>query len=222
MKPELQLLSKNGFIKFSCNSEDESTLEIAQSIGNVLALPGVSPVQTLVPNSAESRERSSYSGNFGMGAFPLHTDMAHWYIPPRYLLLRCIRPAEQVYTSFVSIGEVIDFEDPITFKRALFRPRRRLDGRLSILRLYDNDVFRWDPLFIRPINNHASALQARVEKRIANAVVRTVTFESSTDCILIHNWKVLHGRSSVPTSAFHRVVERVYLSTLNEDSHAEN
>lgn len=221
MKLDFKLLAKNGYIKFGCNSSDESTLEIAQAIGQIATLPGLDLVQTLKPGREVSKEKSSYSGNFGMGAFPLHTDMAHWHVPPRFFVLRCIQPTEQVYTSFVPAHEIFDSEDSIMLKRALFRPRRRLDDRLTILRLHENDLFRWDTLFIQPINSYALALQERVAKRIGDTVVQTVTLERSTDCILVDNWKVLHGRSAVPASASNRIVERVYLSTISEYNYAE-
>ncbi len=174
MNLEFELLTKDGFIKFDCNSTDEKTLNIAQSIGKVAICPEIAPVQTLIPKNAEFIEKSSYSGNFGMGVLPLHTDMAHWYLPPHYFLLRCIRPAKEVLTNFLSVKNIIDCEDPIIFKRALFRPRRRIDDRLTILRLWDNDIFRWDALFIQPINNNALDLQKRVKKHIENSTFQTV------------------------------------------------
>lgn len=221
MKVDKQSLARHGYTKFSCGSRFQSTIEIAHSIGEILALPGIPTVQTLTPSRVEVKEASSYSGNYGMGEFPLHTDMAHWYVPPPYLLLRCIQPAEQVYTTFSSLKNIIEAEEVNTFKRALFRPRRRLGGRLSVLRLYDKGIFRWDKLFIQPINTCATELQARVMARIAQEEVDKVCYESATDCILVHNWKVLHGRSSVPELASHRTLERVFLSKLHGDHNAE-
>lgn len=208
-------LDKYGYGRFSCDSQFQSTLEVAHSIGEVVVPRGVPAVQTLTPSRAEDKEASSYSGNYGMDQFPLHTDMAHWYVPPPYLLLRCIQPAEHVYTTVVSIRAIVDAEDPEIFKRALFRPRRRLDGRLSILRLYDRDIFRWDQLFVLPINSRATELQARIAERIEDQDVAGVCYESATDCLLVDNRNAVHGRSSVPGFAANRILERVFLSRLN-------
>ena len=217
MSIDQRSLEKYGYVRFSCNSRRrlQSTLEVAHSIGEVLVPPGVPIVQTLTPSRAEDKEASSYSGNYGMDEFPLHTDMAHWYVPPPYLLLRCIRPAEQVCTTIVSIRNIVDAEDPEIFKRALFRPRRRLDGRLSIFRLYDRGIFRWDQLFVLPINTRAKELQARIAERIEDADVARLCCESANDCILIDNRSAIHGRSSVPGFASNRVLERVFLSRFN-------
>lgn len=208
-------LDKYGYARFSCNSQFQSTLEVAHSIGEVIVPPGVSVVQPLTPSRAKDKEASSYSGNYGMEKFPLHTDMAHWYVPPPYFLLRCIQPAEQVYTTVVSVRTIVDVEDPEIFKRALFRPRRRLDGRLSILRLYDRGIFRWDQLFVLPINSRATELQARIAARIEDEGVARVCYESATDCVLVDNRNAVHGRSSVPGFATNRVLERVFLSRFN-------
>jgi L-asparagine oxygenase len=208
-------LAKYGYARFSCNSKFQSTIEVARSVGEVVVPQGVPLVQTLTPSRVEDKEASSYSGNYGMEEFPLHTDMAHWYVPPPYLLLRCIQPAEHVYTTVVSIRAIVGAEDPEIFKRALFRPRRRLDGRLSILRLYDRGIFRWDQLFVLPINSRAIELQARIAALIENEEVARVCYESTTDCVLVDNRNAVHGRSSVPRFAASRVLERVFLSRLN-------
>lgn len=215
MKIDGKSLLKYGYARFSCESRFQSTVGIAHSIGDVLELPEISMVQTLRPNGAKEIEASSYSGNYGVGEFPLHTDMAHWYIPPPYLLLRCIQPAEDVFTTVASVKKVIDAEMSETYKRALFRPRRRLDGRLSVLRLYDRGIFRWDQLFIQPMNFLATELQAKVADRVKNLSANSVCYESATDCILVDNWGAIHGRSSVPELALNRVLERVFLSKIN-------
>src|SRR2546423_858394 len=72
-----------------------STEEVARSAGrlvNVEALlpgSGIPSVQVLHPRPQAEAPRNQYSGTFGLGEFPLHTDLAHWSRPPRYLMLRC-------------------------------------------------------------------------------------------------------------------------------------
>lgn len=215
MRLDKQSLSRYGYARFSCDSQFQSTLNIACSLGDILDLPGVPTVQTIRPSQTDTKETSSYSGNYGMGAFPLHTDMAHWYIPPPYLLLRCIEPAEQVFTTILSAKSIIASEGVNTYRRALFRPRRRLEERLTVLRLYDRGIFRWDKLFILPINQLATELQSRIAEHIETENASSVCYESAMDCILIDNWNSIHGRSAVPEFASNRVLERVFLSRIN-------
>jgi L-asparagine oxygenase len=214
MKMLSTAFEKQGFARFASESESETTLHIAEKIGNVLSIPGVSPIQRLVPRQSDSLEKSNYSGIYGTHQFPLHTDMAHWCVPPRFFLLRCIQPGDGVHTNFLHTRDLFGGEDQVSLRRALFRPRRRLDGRLTLLRLFDGDCYRWDSIFIQPINAVASNLRAQTLARIQAATVQAVEFQSSRDCILVDNWKVLHGRSAVPTLGAHRIVERVYLDSV--------
>ena len=214
MKLELQLLAGQGFVKFSAGSGARHALEIARSIGDVASLPGIAEVQALTPRQIEMTEKSSYSGNFGRGTFPLHTDMAHWHVPPRYFLLRCVRPVEGVYTTFLHTHELFHAEDADTMNRSLFRPRRRIDGRLTMLRLYSGGIYRWDSLFIQPINARAEALRQRITQCIDASALQHVALENFNECILVDNWMTLHGRTAVPPHGISRRIDRVYLSNV--------
>lgn len=214
MKLEVQLLAGQGFVKFSPGSGVSHALEIAKSIGEVASFPGIPEVQTLAPRQIEMTEKSSYSGNFGTGPFPLHTDMAHWHMPPRYFLLRCVVPVEGVYTTFLHTHELFCAEDADTMNRSLFRPRRRIDGRLTMLRLNSGGICRWDSLFIQPINARAEALRQRISQRIDTSSPRHVALENFNECILVDNWMTLHGRTAVPPHGISRRIDRVYLSNI--------
>lgn len=203
----------DGFLQLSTDP-GQSTLEVARSIGAVLHLDGIEEAQTLEPRDAEGLDKNRYSGLYGMSAFPLHTDMAHWHIPPRYFLLRCIRPASNVATHFVHAFRILGSEDDVTLKRALFRPRRRLDGRLTCMRLREGECHRWDPVFIQPVNSLAVDLRKRILERIAGAPKTSLPLTKAGDCFLVDNWKTLHGRAEVPPEATHRKLERVYLEAI--------
>lgn len=203
----------SGFVRLSTRLS-LTTLEIAESLGTVLSLEGIAKVQSLVPRHAEEVEKNRYSGLYGTHAFPLHTDLAHWHIPPRYFLLRCVEPAENVPTNFVHSSDVLAFEADSILKRALFRPRRRQDGRLTCLRLRERECFRWDPTFLEPINTLAIELRARILDRIAKVPRRSIAFAAAGECVVVDNWKTLHSRAEVPSDGMHRKLERVYLETL--------
>lgn len=214
MTPIIGDLKTRGFACFATGNSSISTIRVAQDIGDTLVADDVANMQILVPKRSEGLERSSYSGLYGMRDFPLHTDLAHWYEPPRYLLLRCIEPSQDVITHVVRSEDIFGLEREITLKRALFRPRRRLEGRLTCLRLREGECNRWDSTFISPVNALASKLQSRIEDRIKNAKVESIFLKTKGDCLLIDNWKMLHGRSLVPLESAHRRIERVYLTSI--------
>ena len=97
-------VARNGYAFVpSCDAE-LTTASVAERIGKVLALGRGSSVHQIVPQVRASP--NSYSGIYGTGAFPMHTDMAHWHLPPRYLLLRCVRGHEDVKTLLVAGGQL--------------------------------------------------------------------------------------------------------------------
>lgn len=214
LSPEEESLELNGFAIFSSSASISDTAEVASKIGIVGRIPGMPLVQALTPRSPYNEEKSNYSGNFGTNEFPLHSDLAHWHIPPRYFLLRCVRPSVEVTTNFIKASKLFDSEDCTSLRRGLFRPRRRLDGRLTYLRLWQDEIYRWDTLFLRAINKPGRDLQDRIRNRIASAKQHKIALENIGDCILVDNWKVLHGRSHVPNSSMGRKLERVYLSSI--------
>jgi hypothetical protein len=208
-------LREKGYARVQAITAAETTLEIARRLGSPSVISGVAPVQELVPRSAEQASASSYGRIYGLGQFPLHTDMAHWYVPPRYFLLRCVQPAPKVKTLALHSRHLFADEDEVTLRRALFRPRRRLDGRLTGLRLLESGRCRWDPVFIVPITASAFELRKRALLRIETARIEELSLEDSTDCIIFDNWNVLHGRNEVPVGCVQRKVERVYLDSVH-------
>ncbi|WP_409500548.1 hypothetical protein ACJ7Z2_01315 [Mannheimia glucosida] len=202
----------NDFIKFSTNPII-STLDVAKSIGKVIETNYFDTVQTLIPKIAEKEYKNSYSGNYGLGEFPFHTDMAHWYIPPKYLLLRCIVPAPNVPTNLInlySIFQEIDFN----YDLAHFVPRKKLESKTSILHLYKNGICRWDILFLKPFNQYARNLELIITDKISNYSYKQIQLKQAGDCILINNWKMIHSRSAVDELSLNRCYERVYLSEV--------
>src|SRR5690349_10501628 len=99
-------VTSNGFVRLSTNPS-MSTLEVARLLGQVIHLDGIAEVQRLSPTFSENVEKNRYSGLYGTQPFPLHTDLAHWHVPPRYFLLRCLEPAKQVSTQFLHSREVL-------------------------------------------------------------------------------------------------------------------
>lgn len=214
MTSVLSSLSENGYAQVRADLKATSTLDIAASFGVISEIQGLSRMQTLVPRERQAGLSASYGETFGREEFPLHTDMAHWYVPPRYLLLRCVSPVKSVKTK-VLLSEVLFADiDLIDLERAVFRPRRRLDGRLTSLQLFENGLYRWDPIFLVPITNVAVKLKLRIQEKLNSLTPNLIALSTSHDCLIIDNWRALHGRTAVPESEMNRVVERVYLDRI--------
>ncbi|MDD0979773.1 TauD/TfdA family dioxygenase [Pseudomonas shahriarae] len=202
-----------GFSKFSVRDASVSTVEIASWLGVVANLPGISKVQELTPKLQINTNESTYSGNYGLGVFPFHTDMAHWNSPPRFFILRCICPAPDVKTLLLDFKPIIESIDEVTLARALFRPRRSLEGQVSILKICEKGLFRWDSLFLSEVNNVARELKKEILENIVNSKPSEIALLSQAECLIIDNWRMLHGRTEVLDQSKDRILERVYLES---------
>jgi hypothetical protein len=204
-------LKEKGYINLGVIEPDLPTQDIVNMIGPTEHIPGLSLVQKLSPKTSSEYPRNTYSGNFGLNDFPLHTDLAHWKVPPRYLLLRCIVPDPSVKTFMINGRNITDSLSPEIVSRALFAPRRPLDGKLFLLRFYSDGIIRWDSTFVVPKNDAAQILAEKI-KEIELQSLPNIALEQKGQILLIDNWNILHGRQAIKNLKTDRLIERVYLS----------
>ncbi len=227
-KEVIQILINRGYAFINSWQPDLSTQDVVTKLGSVLdiskLLPhsGIPNIQALRPRKQSTELNNQYSGEYGLGDFPLHTDLAHWQRPPRYILLRCIIGSPTVATVVISSTDLFSELDEATLKRAVVRPRKKnTSDELCVLPVVysENDVIRvrWDSLFLVPMNEAAK----RVNKFIAsyswdNKCLAHVYLSQPGDTLIIDNWRMLHGRTAVQQSEKARLLERAYLSDIRE------
>jgi len=198
---------------------DLSTEAVGRSLGLAIQIPGLQIVQVLRPREANDAPPNIYSGLYGLGAFPLHSDLAHWYTPPRFLLLRCVQGTDSVATHLLDglrLAESIGVE---RLQRALVQPRRAINGQRPLLHLLEHDAaqgkrIRWDERFIVPATSNSIRICETVRDRINMSQLDFVTLRNPGDMLVVDNWRMLHGRSAVSAAATHREIERIYLGEL--------
>lgn len=205
-------IHSKGFLEFSTNYK-LSTIEVAQKLGKIIETNYFDTVQILKPKNMETEAKNSYSGNYGLGEFPLHTDMAHWYMPPKYILLRCIVPASRTYTNLINLKKV--FQDTeFNYNLSHFTPRKKINSQTAILHLYKNDLCRWDNLFLKPFNKYAQELEPIISQKLKQSHCEHIYLKNVGDCLLIDNWSMAHGRSAIDEASLMRCYERIYLSEI--------
>src|SRR5690554_4574127 len=187
-------------------------LEVAQRIGNIFKVPTMPLIQTLTPRLKENERDNTYSGNFGVDEFPFHTDLAHWYIPPRYLFLRSVVPAPDIETKLIDSNDVCDEIEPNIMSRAHFKPRKKLDRTANLLKIKQGEIFRWDSVFIEPANSSADELKLLIQSALSKAKYISLNLDNKGDCLLVDNWRMLHGRNAVSKKSMDRKIERVYFN----------
>lgn len=187
--------------------------------GTIEKLAGLSEIQELVPKELPNSPPNIYSGNFGFSDFPFHTDLAHWFLPPHYLVLRCIEGTRDVKTCLVDSRRVVRSVGEDNLCRALVQPRRPIEMNRSLLRILERcstgkSRFRWDSLFIVPATAHSSRTCGEIKDALASATPLDFVLGQPGDTLVVDNWRMLHARSAVPVTQRNRKIHRAYLSTL--------
>jgi L-asparagine oxygenase len=192
---------------------------MARELGDFAHLHGPVDPHKLWPRSADLAGRNTYSSIFGMGAFPLHTDLAHWPTPPRYLLLRCIVGFEGVTTPLLDGAEVAATVGEGELAYGLVRPRRRLNGAMPLLSLLerraDTDLLRWDEVFLQPASGAGVKAMDEFGAAIAAGSPIQIALAEPGDTLVVDNWRMLHGRSAIPPGCEGRLIERAYIEALH-------
>lgn len=211
----IERIHGEGFYQFSFS--DYTKMDgLLEELSDALNQPVFSGWHAITPALPNEASPVSYSGLFGHEAFPLHTDMAHWKLPPRYLVLWARKAAASVQTPLLDSFKLISEVGQSLLFRTLVRPRRPIHGRLPLMRIVDkmpNEqwLFRWDSVFLRPASDAGqvgvSALLAAIDR------FEKVEFslEDEGRGVVIDNWRLLHGRSPVPPEGKTRIIMRAYL-----------
>jgi len=216
---QISTLKSDGYLFLQEFEPDISTYDVAARIGTIQDIHGIPTVQQLRPKERYGSTSNVYSGNYGLGEFPLHSDLAHWAMPPRYFMLRCVVPATDAYTFLFDVHKIIEKEANIIIERALFKPRKKISGHINLLRFHEIesgvDKYRWDNLFIVPDNQEANIIANNISDNYtsANSELRCY-YTTLGDTVIVDNWKMFHGRSSVSVTDKDRLIERVYLSEI--------
>ena len=215
-----------GYVLLPIWRQEESTMSVGESIGSVVNIQALLPheniptVQTLAPRIRSESRKNLYSGTYGLSEFPLHTDLAHWMWPPRYFMLRCKSGSSTVSTRLLASSEIVSIVGEDKLNRALVRLRRTgRNGGLYLLPLLSRvegvRYFRWDSLFLVPMNETAR-LVAEVVSVInsSQSELISISLVEFGDTLIVDNWRFLHGRSKVLPSEMGRKLERIYLSEI--------
>lgn len=219
-------VSASGYAFVEGRADRQTTIELASKLGSVVLMEKILPgsdiptVQTLIPKRKSEAPKNRYSGVFGFKSFPLHSDLAHWALPPKYILLRCVKGSSDVETQVVPFSAILNCQPKGVGKRAVLRPVRNRDERpvtaLPVIFETESDSgYRWDELFLTPANSAARQISDAIGFRYSfKDEISTIVLNNTGDFLLIDNWKCLHGRGEVGESGENRVIERVYLSEI--------
>ncbi len=206
-----ETVNARGFALIKNHFPEESSLVALSRLGVLLKIQDYAEVQELRPRLKKQASPNTYSGNYGYGKFPLHTDLSHWCIPPRYLVLRCITGTSDIATYLIKGEKLIAAIGETKLRRTLVQPRRPLVYNRPLLRLYDQrdqdiSFLRWDSLFISPATDKSKITCDAITDYLNLVKPIEVVLQNLGDTLVIDNWKILHGRSSVLSDSKNRQI----------------
>lgn len=213
-----QSIRRDGYVFLRNFDSRASSSAAIGRFGKIERIGAYDSVHELSPRES-GLVKNTYSGAFGYGSFPLHNDLAHWFRPPRYVVLRCLVGARDVKTLLLDTSAIITKIGKRRLQSGLVQPRRPLLGHRALLRILDGDevdgsIFRWDSMFLVPATEGAHVIFEDVAQQLDNMTPVEIALAECGDTLIIDNWRVLHGRSAVPVIAQQRRIERSYLSDL--------
>jgi L-asparagine oxygenase len=211
------VVRRQGYIFLPEFEPHRSPKEVISNLGKISPVGDYDPVHELRPHACDNRA-NSYSGRFGFGKFPMHTDFAHWFIPPRYVALRCVVGAKYVQTLVFDSRSILKEVGEDTLQRGLVQPRIPLQGHRPLLRILDCEgsqvpIFRWDSIFLVPATHLGQLAVGAVMDCLKRGKPQEVTLEHPGDTLVVDNWRTLHARS-VATKGPRRIIVRSYLSEI--------
>ena len=175
-------------------------------------------IQYLTPKSQNEAGATSYSGMYGLARFPLHTDLAHFRKPPRYLALRCVMGFKEVSTILLDGEALVQEVGHSLLSRALVKSRRPQNGRFVLMQLLQqtgsSKLIRWDDVFLKPASISGELGMSMVREAINTLPTVSIALSEPGDTLVVDNWRMLHARSPVPLGCEGRLIERAYLETL--------
>lgn len=210
-------VARHGYAFVQEHCPDMDAFTVASALGQPLTPWEGGLIQELVPRA--SATPNTYSGIFGLERFPFHTDLAHWLLPPRYLLLRCVRGFADVLTLLLDGHDLVESVTLDILMRAIVKPRRPRNGAITLLRLCestdDGYRLRWDEIFLKPASKVGNIADQRVREHLIDSEPMSIGLARPGDMLLIDNWRMLHARSVIPAGREDRRIERIYLEGLH-------
>lgn len=210
------LVDVDGYAVLPGIAAGRSTDRVAARLGEIMLSWGGEVVQELIPKATSTP--NTYSGIFGLNCFPFHTDLAHWPMPPRYLLLRCIRGYADVPTMILDGRAIASEIGPELMGRALVRPRRPRCGEVRMLRLRQsdgaNEIIRWDTEYLKPASHVGEQVCSSFQSIVEEATALPAVMVNDGDVMVIDNWRMLHARPAIAPNRRDRRLQRIYLRSL--------
>jgi len=210
-----QTLAKEGWCLFRDGDLSQNILYAASLFGRPVCQQSSPLVSILVPRESNTGRRNTASAFYGLGEFPIHTDMAHWPVPPRYVLMRARNTGQNIPTLLIDSAE-IQLGNPslLDWRRAVWKVSKVRHPFLCSMYFERHGCsgIRWDVCTMSPYGPLAAEIVKRASdefQHLLDEQAVEISWESTDDLLVIDNWRMLHSRPAIPKTAIERALERV-------------
>ncbi len=211
-KRNFKELNDCGWTVLSFDGKDDSLLRMAAALGIPIACQSNYPIiQQLTPHQNSSKSGISFSKVFGTGGFPLHTDLAHWPLPARYVLLADVGISHSRPTFVLSQSNFLAKFDEADIGHSVWKVPGPMGSFLCSMnfKALNRNWLRFDPLCMQPQNEAARAI-INANKSIQYSPIQVDWSQNLV--LVIDNWLMLHGRGgSSVNDTNHRVLKRILI-----------
>lgn len=210
-------LANNGWAVLQGPSPMPNLVQIAFAIGEPVRSLGDLDLEVLKPRATKDARPNSTSGIHGLNAFPPHTDMAHWPVPPRFLAMRTRKAMTGIPTQLLDREAIaLDAQTNALLRRSVWRMARVRQPYLCSVYFdyHGQSAIRWDACTMMPQGQIATDVQPRLLELIDDAFRNERAeheWTSVDEVLVIDNWRVLHARPEIPEGATGRELERVLI-----------
>ncbi len=213
----LESLACNGWAVFSGLSPTLDLVQIARAVGEPVRSLGESDLEVLKPKATKDARPNTTSGMYGLNAFPPHTDMAHWPVPPRFLAMRTRKAMVGIPTQLLDREAIkLDAHTNALLRRFVWRITRVRRPYLCSVYFdcHGQSGIRWDTCTMIPQGQIATDVQPRLLELIDSAFRNERAeheWTSADEVLVIDNWRILHARPKVPEGSIGRELERILI-----------
>ena len=201
------LARRNGWVVATARRFQIDLLRAPANWRKVPARNGDPAVSTLRPTSTQAAKPRSLSATAGLGAQPLHTDGAHFRVPPDIVLLYAEQPST---TPTMLVRNPLSGSPRRDATAGVFLVNGGDDRFLATAYDYAHGL-RFDPGCMTPQDQRAREIAQVVADAESRAEAHTW---SEPDCVLvIDNTQVLHGRAAVAAGDENRALTRIAFNT---------
>ncbi|MGB1800544.1 MAG: hypothetical protein ACPHLK_06915 [Gammaproteobacteria bacterium] len=210
---DFRALQKKGWLEIKGLRSPDDLAEIANQLGQIRPHPNGEYIFNLRPSNGSNSTRGTFSNVYGYAEFPLHTDLAFWLLPARYVVLGMINKSDS-YTNVILTTDVFSElgKDVTNYARDSIYIIDTIEGKKYsslFFRSQSLTGFKFDSNCMKPVNGHAKLFHNKITACL-NDIETTSIHWTGNKAVVIDNWNTLHGRGRVNASDKNRNLMRVY------------